>query len=331
MCYAKPGPRCSRHAAQALEKATAVYQHSPTMKNLESVYEARKSFNQTPAGFKKLEEEISRMEPGDDKEFALMELELSKMAREDSIRALHSGPKVNTGSSQFRLARDINAECPVWSSFDREVSEELKDYGLIVQYDTRRDAARVAHYDSRTYLANVYQVNPHEVPDDMVADLESINPREHIEARFDAELDEVYAHYSDEFHKKVVSMYYNQPYAHDDAGALEFLRSEGFTTQGQEPLEATQKFLTTQRQFPEDIEKKISEGVYVDRIWNVDFADLRIDRERYEESSADSPSLTGVIMREGQEYILLYGEDYVKQCAREGIGSSDFIIIESQD
>lgn len=55
MCYPKPGPRCSAHAAQAVKKAEKAYEADPAnYDRYERLQVAKEEWLQTPAGIKHL-------------------------------------------------------------------------------------------------------------------------------------------------------------------------------------------------------------------------------------------------------------------------------------
>lgn len=54
MCYAKPGPRCSAHAKQYLDKAKAVLLADPKEENKEAFLVAHEEYRMSPAGIKEL-------------------------------------------------------------------------------------------------------------------------------------------------------------------------------------------------------------------------------------------------------------------------------------
>lgn len=71
MCYAKPGPRCSHHAYQALKSATQTFNENPTAGTYTHVLEARTVYESTPQGLKALAA-MMELEPYDSAERDLL-------------------------------------------------------------------------------------------------------------------------------------------------------------------------------------------------------------------------------------------------------------------
>lgn len=128
MCYPKPGPRCSAHARQALERAEAAYKADETYENFEKVGEARNEFLSTPAGFKVLEEQY---EDSKDPLIKLM-LEKHKLKRQKQLRELgaredEGEPLHNPGlMSEQALSSSLHwdGEKPQWWN---EYSQSIKE------------------------------------------------------------------------------------------------------------------------------------------------------------------------------------------------------------
>lgn len=128
MCYPKPGPRCSAHARQALERATAMYQENETYENFEKVEAARSEFLSTPAGFKVLEEQYQNSQ---DPMVKIM-LEERRNKRQQQLRALGAtddeGQAIaNPGMmSEQALSASLNwqgEKPPWWNDYSEAISK----------------------------------------------------------------------------------------------------------------------------------------------------------------------------------------------------------------
>lgn len=107
MCYRKPGPRCSRHAAESLSKAIKRYERKPTLKNKERVEELRLEYETTPAGQKMLQDLIEREDIAHDQKIHLsMRLAIGRLKRQDSLDMYSQ----RYGAKKARLIEEDQAE-----------------------------------------------------------------------------------------------------------------------------------------------------------------------------------------------------------------------------
>jgi hypothetical protein len=92
MCYKQPGPRCSAHALNLLEKAKQAKKNDPrenfskSLQLSQKIKEAQFVFDTTPAGLRILEEEIARNTP--DKNDLQARYDLAKELRHKQLQAV---------------------------------------------------------------------------------------------------------------------------------------------------------------------------------------------------------------------------------------------------
>lgn len=219
MCYAKPGPRCSRHAAQAVEKATAVYQQFPTMENLVALRSAESVYSGTPAGLKEIQERIDAEDDQVTKEALIHFHALKKAERqvfldayrfnqrmkkrgssqEQALRQDSEGGKLTSVASVGDAKKAFNMRSEAFPTdlmpLDADSREAPLDRGISIVYDEYvcqetcfgsfcddgyYEGLRIENFDSRGYLAYRFKVNEDQITDEMVAKLEAIDPKSHL-------------------------------------------------------------------------------------------------------------------------------------------------------
>lgn len=99
MCYRKPGPRCSAHAREALQKAKAAYSRNPDTNTYEALRKAEEDFDATPEGQRELSEAMEKLDESSAEYTKLQErLAYGAKSRELALRAIKSEDKGDVGN-----------------------------------------------------------------------------------------------------------------------------------------------------------------------------------------------------------------------------------------
>lgn len=129
MCYPKPGPRCSSHAAAALKKASDAFKEVAVSRDEEAIISARENFTKasddfymTPKGQEYLKAKIK--ETGDPSGDLFFKLEYGILAREEAIR-LAKATDVGDNDTHAAAAAAAAAEAEA-TRLDQEHAEMLK-------------------------------------------------------------------------------------------------------------------------------------------------------------------------------------------------------------
>lgn len=220
MCYAKPGPRCSRHAREKLDRATEnltqlVRTHAPLderTKAVERVLQAEEEYDATPAGLALLEQQIGTTT--DPRKQGELQLRYNKgqRTRESQKQAhrerLEQESRANTPEVLFKHEYNVTYNSPSETStipaslmaecdYSSPTSPNPTEKGISVVYDYygcagtcgdddmcrdgKYSGLRVEKFDSREYLAYRFGVGSEDITDEMVAALDEISPAYHID------------------------------------------------------------------------------------------------------------------------------------------------------
>lgn len=184
MCYAKPGPRCSGHAALALQKAKAeleAYSKNRTWEKVyalrEAVEEAQRIFDSTPAGLRILEDEIAMAKHHKSKPYELqLRHVMGEEAREKQLAAVasmklqtesHLHAKSNLPTTTFLAADTPRQNNP---SLIEKVNESAQEwvYGLEPQQLAQlRWMTDYGAWKTNTHLAGVAPYQNIDATDDI--------------------------------------------------------------------------------------------------------------------------------------------------------------------
>lgn len=101
MCYPKPGPRCSGHARDQLQKAkAAVNRPESTDEDIENYISAREEYYMTPAGMRLLRKKIDTLPEGsEEREKAQFKYDIAADKRRDSLNLLRVSYNENSEGS----------------------------------------------------------------------------------------------------------------------------------------------------------------------------------------------------------------------------------------
>lgn len=126
MCYPKPGPRCSAHAAAALKKASDTFKEVVVSQDEEAIIAARENltkasddFYMTPKGQEYLKAKIA--ETGDPSGDIFFKLEYGILAREEAIRLAKATDVGDNDTHAAAAAAEAEA-----TRLDQEHAEMLK-------------------------------------------------------------------------------------------------------------------------------------------------------------------------------------------------------------
>lgn len=269
MCYPKPGPRCSKHAAErlktALQRVEEYKGDDDTRKKAlrERAVEAQKEYYTSPKGIALLEQKAK--DSGDAKDVAVAKA--AKERRQKMIaayKAVHIKPAVDEAP-----ALPIVAITPLKEPM---LHHNMHIYGVEYDYDHygctgytcgTEDGdgyCRDAEYENlrvqdgpvntRAVLAQIFRCREDDVPDDLIHYAEdelSLNDRESYEVEgsrgYYGEEAETTIVNEANVREKLTEYYRNRPDANDDAGILPYLRGKGLSTAGLTPVEAVKNHL----------------------------------------------------------------------------------------
>lgn len=133
MCYPKPGPRCSAHAAKVLAKAKTAYRDDrsgkyDTIELKERLKQAQVQYDMTPAGLLELERRVGVRNPHDKD---LERLELARVRRAEALKSIginseqgdmntHKDGIKNPSIEAFREHQDASVMRMGWSRRDTD-------------------------------------------------------------------------------------------------------------------------------------------------------------------------------------------------------------------
>lgn len=130
MCYPKPGPRCSAHAAAALKKASDAFKEAAVSRDEEATIAARENltkaqddFYMTPKGQEYLKAKIK--ETGDPSGDLFFKLEYGILAREEAIRLAKATDVGDNDTHAAEAAAAVAAEAEA-TRLDQEHAEMLR-------------------------------------------------------------------------------------------------------------------------------------------------------------------------------------------------------------
>lgn len=290
MCYPKPGPRCSAHAATALRKAQETFSKEQTYENFQSLKEAQDEYDKTPRGLSALEERANDETIPSEERFAALDRFIhGKESRAKALKAIKHDDagdvdvidQVNGDKFIKRPAPGKTIPIPSDPQTPTTLtppSISLYSPGLDFN-DHRRHSDPDCH---QSYCSDQVYVNPYLRVTDPEAltrsifgdyseshDTSDALPQaiadQFTSADYDGlEVDIYNGYYGEEaqismsynLEKKLTDSYYALPNAQDRDGALSYARSEGLTTAGKTPIQAI-KELTTERALPQTVQKKV--------------------------------------------------------------------------
>jgi hypothetical protein len=138
MCYPKPGPRCSSHAAARLTLAKRAMKHGDKsdrevyLKNKALCVEAEKEYDMTPAGMKELQRRIRDSRNRQQKDFQLR-LEQASALRKASLAALKA-------KDQGDIKHDTPDKKPITDYLTSEFPKHGTDREKLQHFDPKVDA-----------------------------------------------------------------------------------------------------------------------------------------------------------------------------------------------
>jgi ADP-ribosyltransferase exoenzyme len=132
MCYARPGPRCSSHAAQALAKAQIACEESmfsnPDRATIERTIKRRDKalaeFNATPVGLAILQSQVTHG-TGYEKERSELDLAQAKALREYQLSAIAAEDRGDTGSHAGSRLHTLYENLGLSDEFDTTTADRV--------------------------------------------------------------------------------------------------------------------------------------------------------------------------------------------------------------
>lgn len=280
MCYKYPGPRCSKHAKDKLQKALRVQKlvrkSNPEAKNRadEQVKIAQRDFLTSPEGIKQLKEKAAKSGKESDRKiaesFAQRRKDLIALSKEASGKAKierekfikdhkiqDEPPKVaKVASSPLREPIALLSQRTLSSvNYDYDYSgcanDDCGEDGDMCR-DTVYEGLTVENkpVDTRQVLAELYSTSPQNIPDELVAignDELNLDKPESYEAYAEngyyGEEPGVYLGHPETVQKRLMEYFHSLPDAKDDQGILPYVRGRGTDTTGLSPVEAVKKNL----------------------------------------------------------------------------------------
>lgn len=280
MCYKAPGPRCSKHAKDKLEKALRVQKlvrkSNPEAQKRadEQVKIAQRDYFTSPEGIKQLRAKADKTGKETDRQLAD-----SFAERRKALIALSKEASGEAKAAREKFVKDHNIQNlpPVVSEVKSSPLLEPRVTGSgnridTVEYDydyshcanddcgEDGDMCRDTVYegltvenkpvDTRSVLAEIYGIHPDKIPDDLVRignDELKLNDPNSYEAYaengyYGEEVTVSLAH-PDAVNKRLTEYFHSLPDAKDNQGILPYIRGRGTDTQGLTPLEAVKKNL----------------------------------------------------------------------------------------
>lgn len=268
MCYRKPGPRCSKVAAERLNRAKVAHAKNPTYLTYEAVQEAQKAFDLTPAGMQAIEKQIAVASDPMIREELVHKLNHAKKSRSFALAAAFRVDQGDVESEEERL-EELASKDPRIAAELQELRDPLDDTprvgnfldpytecGIDVEYDSYgcqdpaycdpddycRDSVyeglRIERVDAAEYVSDALGTTS--VPDEWISKIKASGALEEFKVKKEwGYYGETYTVLPSPRMQALLSeMFYAQPNALDRAGALAYARAAGIQTSGLTPVEA---------------------------------------------------------------------------------------------
>lgn len=362
MCYPKPGPRCSKHAAERLKKAleaASEYQGNDEARKQslrQRAVDAQKEYYTSPKGIAALEEKAATS--GDAKDIAI-----AKAAKERRRKMLDA----YKASKQQPVAEPVAPVLPEVSTTPLKepmIFNNMHMYSVEYDYDHYgctgytcgseygdgycRDAEyeglRISDepINTRAVLGQIFRASEADIPDDLVHFAEdelALNDKESYE------VESTRGYYGDEaettlvdeanVREKLTEYYRNLPNANDEAGILPYLRGKGLATAGLTPVEAVKKHLRAENR-----------GTIVNYVENANhvsssrlkLTSVRIPQQKHfadiEPREPIAPEgvekFCGIVVKKDNAYFLVDGYHRLKYETSREASTGNFLVLETK-
>lgn len=363
MCYPKPGPRCSTHAAARLkaaiesESAYTGTDLSKKRKLRERIISARKEYYTSPKGIKSLEDNAAKTGDAKDAELAtLMKERRAKMitaykemqAKMDAeqlpplpevkISPLREPYTYGLGVHFYSVDYEYDANYCTGDTCDSEYSD---GYCRDSIYEGLR--IKDGPVNSRAVLAQIFNTNESNIPDDLVRmaddELDMDNPESYdVHAVNGYYGEEVEVHINNEAYvaERLRSYYLNMPDANDEGGILPYLRGKGLNTVGLTPIEAVKKHLRDENRG--NIVDYVEKTNVVSKK-RIDLSDVKIPQKHHFDTVAPRDPLSpdgvekicGIVVKKDRAFFLVDGYHRLKHELEREQFAGNFIVLETKN
>lgn len=359
MCYPKPGPRCSKHAAERLKKAldaVSEYQGDDEgrKKSLrQRAVDAQKEYYTSPKGIAALEQKAN--ESGNAKDVAV-----AKAAKERRRKMLDA---YNASKQSVAVSPDpVLPDVAITPLNEPMISSNMHMYEVEYEYDFYgctgytcgsegddgycRDAEfenlRISNepISTRNVLGSIFRASPGDIPDDLVAfaenELELDKPESYEVSSsrgYYGDEAEVTLTFESNVRKKLTEYYLNRPDAKDTAGILPYLRGKGQDTTGLTPVEAVKKHLRAENRGA--IVKYVEDANTVYKM-RVPLTDVKVPQKKHLETveprkpihPKNVEKFCGVVVKKGNAYFLVDGYHRLKYELGTNNKTGNFLVLE---
>lgn len=269
MCYPKPGPRCSKVAAERLQRANLAHAQNPNYATYEAKRIAQNEYDMTPEGQQVLREQIAAERDAEIREELQERLDYAIQSRQFALNVVRRSDEGDVLSDEERratrerVARELAELSDPLQGAPRFGKRLMSNTGYGVHYAYSNPSGidsdeapyknlQVAKIDSEKLvggLVGVTEYNSESIPTEWVKNVEdsgvlndvkvNVAPDEYGE-------DDAEVLIPQSVLDEVAKQYYSQPNATDPDGALSYARSNGVDTTGLSPVDAVKKTLFTE-------------------------------------------------------------------------------------